>query len=294
MENFSCFESLKSAVSLSNGTKMPCLGFGTWQSLDGDEAYNAVLSALRLGYRHIDTATAYGNEKSVGRAIADFLKEGYVKRSELFITTKLWNEEHGYENTQKAIERSLEKLGLDYVDLYLIHWPNPLKFRSWWQKANAESWKAMEEAYEAGKLKAIGLSNFCERHIDELLKTAKIKPMVNQIKVCPGQPQTELASYSRNLGMVVEGYSPLGTGGIFKNEEIRQIAEKYGHTIAQVCIRWSLQQNIVPLPKSVNPERIEENSKIFDFELSVEDMNRIANLKNLEIKPARNPDEAEF
>lgn len=121
MENFSCFESLKSAVSLSNGTKMPCLGFGTWQSLDGDEAYNAVLSALRLGYRHIDTATAYGNEESVGRAVADFLKEGSVKRSELFITTKLWNEEHGYENTQKAIERSLEKLGLDYVDLYLIH-----------------------------------------------------------------------------------------------------------------------------------------------------------------------------
>lgn len=288
------FKSLESVFSLSNGVKMPCLGFGTWQSSDGEEAYNAVLSALRLGYRHIDTAAAYGNEKSVGRAIADFLKESSVSRSDLFITTKLWNEDHGYENAKKAIEVSLEKLGLDYLDLYLIHWPNPLKFRSCWQKANAESWAAMEEAVDAGKIRAIGISNFCERHIDELLKTAKIKPMVNQIKVCPGQPQKQLADYSRSLGMVVEGYSPLGTGGIFKNAEIKQLAEKYGRTIAQVCIRWCLQQGVVPLPKSVNPARIEENSKIFDFTLSDEDLERIANLKNLEIRPVRNPDEADF
>lgn len=288
------FKSLESVFSLSNGVKMPCLGFGTWQSSDGEEAYNAVLSALRLGYRHIDTAAAYGNEKSVGRAIADFLKESSVKRSDLFITTKLWNEDHGYENAKKAIEVSLEKLGLDYLDLYLIHWPNPVKFRSCWQKANGESWAAMEEAVEAGKIRAIGISNFCERHIDELLKTAKIKPMVNQIKVCPGQPQKQLADYSRSLGMVVEGYSPLGTGGIFKNAEIKQLAEKYGRTVAQVCIRWCLQQGVVPLPKSVNPARIEENSKIFDFNLSDEDLERIANLKNLEIRPVRNPDEADF
>lgn len=288
------FKSLESVFSLSNGVKMPCLGFGTWQSSDGEEAYNAVLSALRLGYRHIDTAAAYGNEKSVGRAIADFLKESSVKRSDLFITTKLWNEDHGYENAKKAIEVSLEKLGLDYLDLYLIHWPNPLKFRSCWQKANAESWLAMEEAFEAGKLKAIGISNFCERHIDELLKTAKIKPMVNQIKVCPGQPQKQLADYSRSLGMVVEGYSPLGTGGIFKNAEIKQLAEKYGRTVAQVCIRWCLQQGVVPLPKSVNFARIKENSEIFDFTISEEDLEIIANLKNLEIRPVRNPDEADF
>ena len=247
-----------------------------------------------LGYRHIDTAAAYGNEKSVGRAVADFLKESSLKRSDLFITTKLWNEDHGYESTKKAIDCSLEKLGLDYLDLYLIHWPNPLKFRSCWQKANAESWAAMEEAVDAGKIRAIGISNFCERHIDELLKTAKIKPMVNQIKVCPGQPQKQLADYSRSLGMVVEGYSPLGTGGIFKNAEIKQLAEKYGRTVAQVCIRWCLQQGVVLLPKSVNPARIEENSKIFDFTLSDEDLELIANLKNLEIRPVRNPDEADF
>ncbi|MDD5788952.1 MAG: aldo/keto reductase [Spirochaetia bacterium] len=288
------FKSLESVFSLSNGVKMPCLGFGTWQSSDGEEAYNAVLSALGLGYRHIDTAAAYGNEKSVGRAVADFLKESSLKRSDLFITTKLWNEDHGYESTKKAIDCSLEKLGLDYLDLYLIHWPNPVKFRSCWQKANAESWAAMEEAVEAGKIRAIGISNFCERHIDELLKTAKIKPMVNQIKVCPGQPQKQLADYSRSLGMVVEGYSPLGTGGIFKNAEIKQLAEKYGRTVAQVCIRWCLQQGVVPLPKSVNPARIEENSKIFDFTLSDEDLELIANLKNLEIRPVRNPDEADF
>lgn len=288
------FMSIESAFALSNGVKMPCLGFGTWQSSDGEEAYNAVLSALRLGYRHIDTAAAYGNEKSVGRAIADFLKESSVRRSDLFITTKLWNEDHGYENAKKAIEVSLEKLGLDYLDLYLIHWPNPVKFRSCWQKANAESWAAMEEAVDAGKIRAIGISNFCERHIDELLKTAKIKPMVNQIKVCPGQPQKELADYSRSLGMVVEGYSPLGTGGIFKNAEIQQLAEKYGRTVAQVCIRWCLQQGVVPLPKSVNFARIKENSEIFDFTISEEDLEIIANLKNLEIRPVRNPDEADF
>ncbi len=286
--------SLTSTYTLSNGTKIPCIGFGTWQSADGDEAYTAVLSALRAGYRHIDTAAAYGNEKSVGKAICDFLKESEVKRSELFITTKLWNEDHGYENTKKAIETSLERLGLDYADLYLIHWPNPLKFRSRWQEANSGSWKAMEEAYEEGKLKAIGVSNFCERHLEELFKTAKIRPMVNQIKICPGIPETELASYCKKAGMIVEGYSPFGTGGIFKSGEMRLLAEKYGRTIAQICVRWSLQNGIVPLPKSVAAARIAENAEVFDFELSDEDCEKIANLKNLEIRPLRNPDEAEF
>lgn len=249
---------------------------------------------MRSGYRHIDTAAAYGNERSVGRAVSGFLKESSVKREELFITTKLWNSDHGYENTKRAIQTSLKNLGLDYIDLYLIHWPNPLKFRSCWQQANAESWKAMEEAYNDGKLKAIGLSNFCERHIEELLKTAEIKPMANQIKVCPGIPQKDLADYSRSLGMVVEGYSPFGTGGVFKSEEMKSLSQKYGKTIAQICVRWSLQQNIVPLPKSVDRERIEENANVFDFELSDEDCELISGLENLEIRPVRNPDEAEF
>lgn len=287
-------ESLESAFTLANGNKIPCVGFGTWQSAEGNEAYNAVLSALRSGYRHIDTAAAYRNEKSVGKAVQDFINESGVKREELFITTKLWNLDHGYENTKRAIKTSLENLSLDYVDLYLIHWPNPLKFRSCWQETNAESWKAMEEAYKEGKLKAIGISNFCERHIDELLKTAEVKPMANQIKVCPGIAQKNLADYSRNLGMVVEGYSPFGTGGVFNSEEMKGLAQKYGKTVAQICVRWSLQQNVVPLPKSVSEERIKENAQVFDFEISDEDCELISNLSNLEIRPVRNPDEAEF
>jgi len=288
------FLSLASTLTLSNGNKIPCVGFGTWQSRDGEEAYNAVISALKNGYRHIDTATAYENEESVGRAINDFINQTGVKREEIFVTTKLWNEDHGYEATKKAICSSLKKLNLDYLDLYLIHWPNPLKFRSCWQESNAGSWRAMEEAYSDGKLKAIGVSNFCERHLEALSKTAKIAPMVNQIKICPGQAQRELVSYCKNLGMIVEGYSPLGTGKIFSSGEMQKLSEKYNRSIAQLCVRWSLQEGCLPLPKSVHEERIIENSKIFNFELEKSDCDLIASLTGLEIRPNRNPDEAQF
>lgn len=288
------FSKLTDCYTLSNGIKIPCVGFGTWQSEDGEECYNAVLSALKAGYRHIDTATAYGNEESVGKAISDFLKESGVKREELFITTKLWNKDHGYESAKAAIELSLKKLQLDYLDLYLIHWPNPLAFRNCWAEKNAESWKAMEEAVEAGKIRAIGISNFCERHIVELLKTAKIKPVINQIKLCPGQTQEELVKYSKSIGMELEAYSPLGTGGIFSNDFMKELSAKYNRSVAQICIRWSLQQGYIPLPKSVTASRIEENAKVFDFELSSEDCRKIASLTGTDIKPNRNPDEAPF
>ncbi len=283
-----------SCYTLNTGSKIPVIGFGTWQSADGEEAYQAVMAALRCGYRHIDTAAAYGNEESVGKAIADYLKESNTDRKDLFITTKLWNNDHGYQSTKDAIQTSLKKLGLDYLDLYLIHWPNPIKFRDCWAQMNAESWKAMEEAYNDGKIKAIGISNFCQRHIDQLLKTAVVKPAVNQIKLCPGQTQEELVKYSKSLGMVVEAYSPLGTGGIFSNDFMKELAQKYGKSIAQICVRWSLQQGYLPLPKSVTPSRIEENKNVFDFELSSDDCIKIGELTGLDIKPARNPDEAPF
>ena len=282
-----------STYELSNGVRIPVLGFGTWQSADGDEAYNAVLSALRAGYRHIDTAAAYENEESVGKAINDFMKESGVSRKDLFVTTKLWNGDHGRTLTEKAIDSSLSKLRLDYLDLYLIHWPNPLKFRDCWEEKNAESWKEMEDACRDGKIRAIGVSNFWEHHIEALLKTASIKPVVNQIKICPGQSQKKLVEYSKKLGMVVEGYSPLGTGAIFSNEFMKSLSEKYKRSIAQICIRWSLQSGCVPLPKSVTESRIKENLNVFDFELDAEDIEKIANLK-CDIKLARNPDEAPF
>ncbi|MDE6351134.1 MAG: aldo/keto reductase [Treponemataceae bacterium] len=288
------FSSLTDAFTLANGVRVPCIGFGTWQSEDGDEAYNAVTTALQSGYRHIDTAAAYGNEKSVGAAIRDFCREHNVRREDIFLTTKLWNDDHGYEATQAAIKKSLQLLGVSYIDLYLIHWPNPLKFRDCWAQKNAESWRAMEEAYTAGQVKAIGISNFYGRHITELMKTATVAPMVNQIKLCPGQTQDALVDYCARAGMILEAYSPLGTGGIFSNAFMRELAQKYGRSIAQICIRWSLQRGYLPLPKSVTAERIAENTRVFDFALSDDDCDKIATLTGLEIKPARNPDEAPF
>ena len=259
---------------LSNGVEIPCIGFGTWQTPDGDVAREAVKSAIKAGYTHIDTAQAYGNEESVGQGI----KESGMAREDLFITTKLWNMSHSYELCKRDFEESLKKLGLDYVDLYLIHWPNPITFRDHWQDANAETWKAMEELYKEGKIRAIGISNFRQHHIDELLKTAEIKPMVNQIRLCPGETQDELVEYSRSKGMILEAYSPLGTGKIFDVPEMQALAEKYGKSIAQICIRWSLQQGYLPLPKSVTASRIEENIKVFDFELEESDVKLIAGL----------------
>ena len=259
---------------LSNGVGIPCIGFGTWQTPDGDVAVRSVACAIEAGYRHIDTAQAYGNEESVGRGI----RESGIDRKDLFITTKLWNSNHSYKLTMRSFEESMNKLGLDYLDLFLIHWPNPVAFRDHWQEANAESWKAMEELYEAGKIRAIGISNFRRHHIDELMKTAKIPPTVNQIRLCPGATQDELVAYCKERDILLEAYSPLGTGKIFSVPQMRETAEKYGKSIAQICIRWSLQNGFLPLPKSVNSDRITENLDVFGFELSDEDMKMIAGL----------------
>ena len=274
---------------LPNGVGIPCIGFGTWQTPDGDVAVRSVAAAIEAGYRHIDTAQAYGNEESVGKGI----RESGIDRKDLFVTTKLWNTNHSYKLTMRTFEESMNKLGLDYLDLFLIHWPNPIAFRDHWQDANAESWKAMEELYEAGKIRAIGVSNFRPHHIEEILKTAKVAPMVNQIRLCPGDTQDETVAWCRDHGMVLEAYSPLGIGQIFEVPEMQKLAEKYQRSIAQVCIRWSLQRGYLPLPKSVTPSRIQENLKVFDFELSDEDVQLIADLKGC-VGYASDPDRTNF
>lgn len=280
--------SITDTFKIYNGAEIPCMGLGTWQSKD-DTATAAVLSALALGYRLIDTAAAYGNEKGVGAGI----RQSGLKREEIFVTSKLRNADHGYKATLDAFDLTMEKLGLEYLDLYLIHWPNPVQFRTHWEAATAGTWAAFEELYKKGKIKAIGVSNFMPHHIDTLMKTAKIKPMVNQLKLCPSVTQPEAVEYCRKIGIVVEAYSPFGTGGIFKVEEMRRLADKYGKTIGQICLRWCLQKGFVSLPKSANPMRIKENSEIFDLELTDEDIDLISNLKGF-VTDIPKPDEILF
>ena len=254
-------------VTLANGLKMPMVGLGTFKAEDGSSCYNAVLAALKAGYRHIDTAACYGNEEAVGMAI----KESGIKREELFITTKVWINEQGYENTKQAFERSLKRLGLDYLDLYLIHMP----FGDYYG-----SWRAMEELYEEGKIRAIGVCNFdCARLID-LCYNFKIKPAINQIETHPFCQQNYLAAIMKEYNVQHEAWAPFAEGmnNIFQNPVLAKIAEKYNKTTAQVILRWNIQRGIVVIPKSVRKERIEENFNIWDFELNKNDMLEIASL----------------
>lgn len=280
---------LTSTYQLSNGVKIPMVGFGTWQTPSGQIAKDAVLTALEAGYRHIDTAAAYENEASVGQAIS----ESGLSREALFITTKLWNKIGTYEEAKVAIDTSLEKLNLTYLDLYLIHWPNPLAFRDRWQERNAQVWRAMEEALEAGKIRALGVSNFHPHHLEALLKTAKIKPVVNQILLNPSDQQEPLVASNQAHHILSEAYSPLGTGKIFEVVELQTLGQKYGKTVAQLVLRWSLQKGFLPLPKSVTKERIIENIALFDFEISPADMATIDQLQG-RAGGASNPDEVSF
>lgn len=268
-------KSLTDTYTLSNGVQIPCVGFGTWQSKDGPEARDSVAEALRAGYRHIDTAQGYGNEESVGLAV----KESGLSREEVFLTSKLTNSVRGYDQTLSSFHESLRKLGTDYMDLFLIHWPRPVNFRDDWEAQNAQSWRAMEDLYREGKVRAIGISNFHPHHIEALLKTATVAPMVNQIRLAPGDTQDEVVSFSREKGMMMEAYSPLGVGKVFEVPQMKDLARKYGKSIAQIAIRWSLQRGYLPLPKSVTPARIRENTEVFDFRLEDADVELIAGLK---------------
>ena len=264
------------SYNLNNGVSIPVLGFGTWKAENGEVAYQAVLEALKAGYRHIDTAAIYKNEESVGRAIRD----SGIPRQEIFVTTKLWNTNHSYDEARQAFEESMEKLGLDYLDLYLIHWPNPkpLRENGEWKTRNAEVWRAMEDLYQEGKIRAIGVSNFLPHHLDTLLETARIIPAVNQVRLAPGVYQEEVVDYCREKGILLEAWGPFGQGELFQNEQVKEMATKYGKTVAQLALAWSLQEGFLPLPKSVTPERIASNLNCFDFELTADDVELLRHL----------------
>ncbi|MDR0845881.1 MAG: aldo/keto reductase [Lactobacillales bacterium] len=286
---------LAKTKTLLNGVEMPILGYGTWQTPD-DVAQSVVYEAIKTGYRHIDTAAVYGNEVGVGAGIAQAIADGLVTREELFITTKLWNDVGTSEGTTEALKASLAKLGLTYLDLYLIHWPNPAGFRDTigFAARNAAVWEAFEAAYAAGKVRAIGISNFYQRHIAPLLETAKIRPMVNQILLNPAEQEDGLVEYNEELGMINQAYSPLGRGEVALNPVIAAIGEKYEKSAAQVVIRWHFEKGFVPLPKSVTPSRIAENFDVFDFSLTEEDIAAIDALKGQGEAVASDPDEKTF
>lgn len=272
-------KSLQDTTTLHNGIKMPWFGLGVYLVKDGEEVIQSVKTAIQHGYRMIDTATIYANEEGVGQGI----REAGVPREKLFITTKVWNSDQGYESTLKAFDTSLEKLGLDYLDLYLIHWPGPDKNRY------KETWKALEKLYKDGRVRAIGVCNFHIHHLEELLKDCKIKPMVNQVEYHPHLTQKELHDYCKKEGIQLEAWSPLKRGDLLNDPTITSIAEKYGKTAAQVILRWDLQNGVVTIPKSTKKERIVENANVFDFELTKEDMDKISSL-NKNDRRGPNPD----
>ncbi|MBM6753200.1 aldo/keto reductase [Lactobacillus alvi] len=284
-------ENVNSPLKLNNGVEIPCVGYGTFRT-DPAVTAQAVKDAIQAGFRHIDTAMIYHNEEGVGQGI----KASGVDRKNLFITSKLWNTDRGYESTKEAFQKSLDRLGLDYLDLYLIHWPaNEKQFGPEASRINAETWRAMEELYEAGKIRAIGLSNFMPHHVAELMKTAKIKPMVDQIEVHPGWSHSEEIKKIQAMNIQVEAWGPLGGQGatVLTNPTMEKIAAAHGKTTAQVSLRWVIQQGVLPLPKSVHVNRIKENMDVFDFELSDAEMAEISALKDLGGQ-CKDPDEVDF
>lgn len=285
-------KSVSDCYTLTNGVQIPCIGLGTWQALDGAAVQNAVKAAISSGYRHIDTAAAYKNETGVGKGIRD----SRVPREEIFITSKLQNADHGYQKTVEAFEKTLRHLRVSYLDLYLIHWPNPLPYRDCWEKVNAETWRAFEEFYKDGRIRAIGVSNFHPHHLDAIMQTATIAPMVNQIRLCPGDYKTEIIEYCRKNNILAEAYSPLGGSGsanLLHAPPLLELAKKYKKKPAQICIKWCLQNGFLPLPKSVTSQRIEENMDVFDFTLEESDIALLSELTGYP-DPFPHPDQAHF
>lgn len=272
---------IRGTVSLHNGVQMPYFGLGVFQSKDGKEVINAIHDALEVGYRSIDTASIYKNEEGVGQAIA----ESAVPREEIFITSKVWNSDQGYESTLSAYEKSLERLQLDYLDLYLVHWPVKGKYK--------ETWKAMEKIYQDGRVKAIGVSNFLVHHLEDVLTDATIVPMVNQMEFHPRLVQQSLLDFCASQSIQYEAWSPLMQGKIFNIEALKDLATKYGKSIAQLVLRWNLQKGVVTIPKSVKKERIAANADLFNFSISEQDMMAIDSLDKGE-RVGPDPDTFDF
>lgn len=257
---------INGSVPLGNATAMPYFGLGVYQIEEGEEIFNAVSQAIAAGYRLFDTAAAYDNEAGVGRAI----RESPVAREDVFITSKVWNTDQGFENTLKAFDRSIRKMKFDYLDLYLIHWPVKGKYK--------DTWRAIETLYVEGRIKAIGVSNFLQHHLEDLMAEAKIYPMVNQVEFHPYLVQPELHAFCKENDIQIEAYSPLMQGNVNEIKELQEIATNYGKKPSHVVLRWDLQKNVVTIPKSSNPEHIKSNTEIFDFELSKDDMEIIDDL----------------
>lgn len=271
---------LADTTVLNNGVKMPWLGLGVWKVKEGDEVQRAILSAIETGYRAIDTAAVYGNEEGVGQAIRD----SGVARDQLFITTKVWNTDQGYETTLKAFDESMKKLRLDYLDLYLVHWPVKGKY--------VDTWKALEKLYRDGYARAIGVSNFKVHHLEDLKQHSEIVPAVDQVEYHPLLTQKELLAYCKENGIQMEAWSPLMQGNL-DQPVLAEIGQKYGKSPAQVVLRWDLQNGVVTIPKSVTPERIRQNADIFDFTLTSEEMERIEAL-NQDKRFGPDPDHIDF
>lgn len=267
-------------MKLNNGVEMPQLGYGVFQ-IPNDETATAVTNALEAGYRSIDTAAAYQNEAGVGQALAD----SGIERGELFVTTKLWNADQGYERTLRAFDRSLSLLGLDYLDLYLIHWPTPAR------DLYVDSWRAMEKLYDEGRVRAIGVSNFQPEHLDRLAKSADIAPAVNQVELHPYLQQADVRTYHNDFGIRTEAWSPLAKGGSLLTEPaIEALAKEHDRTPAQIVLRWHLQLGHIVIPKSVTPSRIAENLDVFGFSLTNDDLESLATLDRNE-RTGPDPDE---
>lgn len=264
-------------MELNNGKIIPSIGFGTWKLKNNEETIEIIKEAIKYGYRHIDTAFAYGNEETIGKGI----KESNIDRKDLFITGKLWNDDRGYENIINACKRTIKNLNCEYLDLYLIHWPASKAVHDDWIEINKETWQALEYLYEQGLVKAIGVCNFKINQLEELIKTAKIKPMVNQIEFHIGVYNKDILDYCNRNNIVVEAWSPLGSGKLFKVEELKLMASKYNVSVAQLCIRWCLQNNTLPLPKSKNIERIKNNLDVFNFKITDEDMEYLNNFREV-------------